>query len=169
VGLVLIFVLLGWLMGRSRKPAAPAPVTAPTWRDHLREGYGEARWLSDNMTEELAIWRGNSLADTAVSEAGTAMADRWGQLDIRVNRARDLLYQAEAAAPDPTTSQLVRDAIVRLDAARTALDARAEARLGATRTPDDAGAAERERISSTNVAEARATLDQALSSLSGLI
>ncbi|MFZ0012857.1 MAG: hypothetical protein WAL25_01960 [Acidimicrobiia bacterium] len=169
VGLVLVFVLLGWLMGRSRKPAAPAPVSAPTWRDHLREGYGEARWLSDNMTEELAVWRGNSLADTAVAGAGTAMADRWNQLDIRVNQARDLLYQAEAGAPDPTTSRLIRDAIVRLDAARASVDARAEARLDATRSPGDAGAAERERISSTNLAEARAAQAEALSSLSGLI
>lgn len=167
-GLVVAFILLGWLMGRSRKPAAPAPVSGPTWKDHLREGYTEARWLDDAMTEELAIWRGNSMARAETTQPGTGLADRWGQLDSRMNRARDGLYKAEAAAPDQTSSQLVRNTIVALDATRTAIDARAEARLNSTGSPDR-GTAERERIASTNLAESRVALNSALTSVSGLV
>lgn len=172
VGLVIAFIILGWLMGRGRRPSPPAATAStpplPTWRDHLRSGYEDARWLNDGMTEELGIWRGNSLVVGAPA-AGTELADRWSQLDARLNRARDHLYRAEAAAPDQATAQKIKDAVDRLNDARASVDARAEARLNASRADGDPQAAERERVASTNLAEARAALAATLTSVSGLL
>jgi hypothetical protein len=168
LGLVSAFVLLGWLMGRTRRPSPPAAVTTPTWKDHLRDGYGEALWLREGMTEELAVWRGNSLADPTSETAGTAMSDRWGQVDVRMSRARNHLRRAEAAAPDPTAARSIGDCVQRLDAVRASLDARAQARLQAFGLGDSASG-DRERIASANLTESLAALDEALESISGLV
>ena len=142
---------------------------APTWKDHLRDGYTETLWLNDALTEDLALWRGNTLADTTTPTEGTALADRWVQVDARMNTARNALYKAEAAAPDQTTANQVRALGQQLANVRTAIDARADARLAAQRSPDEFDIAERERISATNLAEARAQLAATLSSIRGLV
>jgi len=134
LGLLLIFLLIGWLMGRSRK-STPSPVaTAPvvTWKDHMREGYIQVRWLYDHLTDDLAVWRGNALFEEGTDtspEKGTSFAATWAQLGDRTDRATDSLYRAEAAAPDPTSAETARNVITVLQTSRTAVDAKAEARL----------------------------------------
>ena len=181
LGILLLFLVIGWLMGRSRKQA-PAPATAPaaagarTYADYVRDGYSEARWLADALTDELALWRGNALFDdrTAPEDAaGTAMADSWAQIDSRMNNATDELYRAEAAAPDQSTAATVRQTVDALSAARTAVDGRAEARFNTRGVAADdqyelAQAADRERLASSTLADARRTLSDALIALSAL-
>ncbi len=180
IGLFLLaFLLIGMIMGRSRKKAAvPVPVSAErTFKEYVRDGYSEARWLLDGLTDELAIWRGNALHDhrtEADDSAGTAMLATWSQLDDRMNQAKDELYRAEAAAPDQNTAQTIRATISALGETRTAVDARAEARLN-TRQIESADqtalaeARERERLSSANLAEKRQKLNDALLGLSAVV
>jgi len=180
VGLfLLVFLLVGMVIGRSRKKTpVPVPISAEkTFKDYARDGYSEARWLLDGLTDELAIWRGNALYDhrtEADDSAGTAMLATWSQLDDRMNQATDHLYRAEAAAPDQNTAQTVRATISALGETRTALDARAEARFNTRQmeTTDQvalAEAGERERLSSTNLAGTRQKLSDGLLGLSAVI
>ena len=181
LGILLLFLVIGWLMGRSRKrapapAAAPTPAGAKTYGDYVRDGYSEARWLFDALTDELALWRGNALFDDRTApedSAGTSMADRWAQIDSRMNNATDQLYRAEAAAPDQATAATVRQTVDALSAARTAVDGRAEARFNTRGVAADdqhalAQAAERERLASSTLAEARRTLNDALIALSAV-
>jgi hypothetical protein len=178
LGILLLFLLIGWGMGRSRKtaPVAVGAAAAVTWKDHTREGYSEARWLYDGLTEDLAVWRGNALfegkADTGAA-AGTALADTWAQLGARTNKATDSLNRAEAAAPDPNSAETIRGVVAALLATRSAVDARAEARFssrGVDATDQNAAAqaAERERLASGTLTEARAQLSTALTALSAI-
>ena len=101
------------------------------------------------------------------------MADSWAQIDSRMNSATDELYRAEAAAPDQTTAATVRQTVDALSAARTAVDGRAEARFNTRGVAADdqyelAQAADRERLASSTLAEARRTLSDALIALSGV-
>ncbi len=171
IGIVVLLIVLGWLLGRSRKPPVPvaAAPTSQTWQDHLRAGYQDARWLYDGMNEDVAIWRGNTMADPNAAGASTDLADRWNQVDPRMNRARDNLYSAEASAPDQHTADTIRGVITSLNGLRSAVDARANARFQSAQTPDDPGATERERIASTNLAQAKANFGASLTAASALI
>jgi hypothetical protein len=179
LGLLLIFLLIGWLMGRSRK-SAPSPVaTAPvvTWKDHIQEGYIHARWLYDHLTDDLAVWRGNALFEEGTDtspEKGTSFAATWAQLSDRTDKATDSLYRAEAAAPDPTSAETARNVITALQTSRAAIDARAAARhnsreVDSPEQPAATQAADRERLASTNLSDARAQLAGALTALSAIV
>ena len=178
LGILLLFLLIGWGMGRSRKSAA-APVAAVpvvAWKDHAQEGYSEARWLYDGLNEDLAVWRGNALFDGASDAgeaAGTSLAQTWAQLGGRTDKATDSLYRAEAAAPDQTTAETIRNVVAALQVTRSAVDARAEARFNtrgvdASDQSNAAQAAERERLASGTLAEARTQLSAALTALSAI-
>jgi hypothetical protein len=179
IGLFLVaFLLVGMIIGRSRKktPVPVAASTKKTFKDYARDGYSDARWLFDGLTDELAIWRGNALHEhrTATDDsAGTALMATWSQVDHRMSQATDQLYRAEAAAPDQNTAEMVRTTISTLGETRSAVDARAEARLSTRQTEATdqvalAKAAERERLASTKLTESRQKLNDALLALSAL-
>lgn len=74
--------------------------------------------------KRAGVWRGNALAgrDGGPAEAaGIALADRWNQLSERMDRATDLLYRAEAGAPDESSAQVIRNAVNQLNASRLAM------------------------------------------------
>lgn len=181
LGLFLLgFLLIGILIGRSRKKKAATPPPVPVtekmgFKDYARDGYSESRWMLDALSDELAIWRGNALFDGSTGpedSAGTALASTWAQLDDRMNRAVDQLYRAEASAPDQNTSQLVRTTVDALHATRSAVDARAQARFNTRQTEDQfamAEAGERERLASSNLAQASQGLNDALLALSAVV
>ena len=176
---ILGFLLVGILIGRGRKDKTPPPMAVDAkegFKDFLRSGYSEARWLLDAMTEDLAIWRGNALFEgrTGVDDsAGTAMADNWAQLDDRMGRSTDQLYRAEASAPDQASAATVRVTIDALNSIREKIDARAEARFN-TRGVDESDqfafseAGERERLASSNLGEAHQSLSDALLAVSAI-
>lgn len=180
LGVLLLFLLIGWLMGRSRRSSQAPPVAPaagpPTYKDFAREGYADARWLLDNLTEELAVWRGNALFEGRTGSedaAASALAAHWAQVDTRHDQATRQLYQAEASAPDQTTSATVRTAIDALNATRAAVDARAEARFASRGIGEGdqfamAQAADRERLAASNLATARQELNDALIRLSAV-
>jgi len=179
LGLLLIVLLIGWLMGRSRK-STPSPATAApvvTWKDHMREGYSQARWLYDNLTDDLAVWRGNALfegiPDTGAT-AGTSLAATWAQLSDRTDKATNSLYRAEAAAPDRMSAETIRNVVTALQTSRAAVDARAEARLNSRGVDGSdqmaaAQAADRERLASGNLTDARAQMAGVLTALSTIV
>ncbi len=179
LGLLLIFLLIGWLMGRSRK-STPVPVAAApevTWKDHTRGGYAQARWLYDSLTEDLAVWRGNALFEgksESGTAAGTSLAGIWAQLGDRTDQANSSLYHSEATAPDQKSAETTRNVVTALRTTRAAVDARAEARLNsrAVEASDEAAstqAADRERSASGTLTEARGHLAGALTALSAIV
>jgi hypothetical protein len=179
VGLAFLALIIAFVSRGSKKKivVAPPPVT---WKENAREGYADARWLYDAMSEDLAIWRGNAKFDATAdvgATAGTSLADAWQQLDGRIGQASDHLYALEAAAPDQKTSEAASATVSSMRAVRKAIDGRAEARMN-YRTVDAPGdaesttlqdAREREVRSSRNLAEARSSYGSALTNLSTVL
>jgi len=178
-GLVILGVAIA--RGGRKKNVYVAPVS-PGWKPKARDGYADARWLYDSMTEDLAIWRGNAQFDGTTesgSTAETAQADTWNALAPKMDRARDALYGLEGAAPDKRTAQTAEAVVVALAAARTALDARAETRYN-YRTVEASGddaelrpkalaeARDRELRTAQTLAESRRTLAETITALSTL-
>ncbi len=179
IGLALLLLIVALVSRGSSKPVATT-AAALTWKDHGRQGYADARWLYDAMSDDLAIWRGNAQYDgvTAVgATAGTGKAELWNELGLRLDSARSSLYALEAAAPDPQTAQTTQATINAMMAVRTALDSRADARAAyrvAEATAADSpqtlmDARDREVRASTNLNQARAEFARSLTSLSTVI
>ncbi len=177
-GAFLVLIVSFVSRGSKKKVVVGPPPTS--WKDSARDGYADARWLYDAMSEDLAIWRGNATFDSTAevgATAATALADTWRQLDSRIGRASDHLYSLEAAAPDQRTAQAANSVVASMRSVRTAVDARAEARLNyrtiESRTDTDAvalqDAREREVRAARNLAEARSGYGGALTNLSTVL
>lgn len=179
IGIALLILIIA-LVSRGSKKTPPQTTSTLTWKDHGRQGYADARWLYDAMSDDVGIWRGNAQFDgvTAVgATASTGKAELWNELGPRLDAARSSLYALEAAAPDPQTAQSARATVNTMMAVRTALDARADARA-AYRTAETTAAdspqalmdaRDREVRSSTNLNQARAEFARALTTLSTVI
>lgn len=179
IGIALLILIVALVSRGSKKPV-PQTASTLTWKDHGRQGYADARWLYDAMSDDVAIWRGNAQYDgvTAVgATASTGKAELWNELGPRLDSARSSLYALEAAAPDPQTSQSAQATVNTMMAVRTALDSRADARAAyraAEATAADnpqalMDARDREVRSSTNLNQARAEFARALTNLSTVI
>lgn len=182
--LLMMIVSFGW-RGNKAKVVERTPPGAPTWKDHARAGYADARWLYDAMEEDLALWRANtqfSESGDVHPSVGTSRAETWQGLAVRINHARDHLHALEAAAPDAGTAEVARTTLTTLTAVRTALDARAESRYAyrtmetAPRDPASSDARsvliearDHEVRASTNLNRARSEYAAALTALSNVI
>ena len=171
-GLFILIVAL--LAGRRRKPKSACAV--PAWRTHARSGYAEARWLSDNMTESLAIWRGDSEHEGGDGSTATdaANAKVWDQLSGRKERAEAELYALEAASgPGSTALEASQLTTAALDDTYAALTERSDARaayLAAAKSSDAEGesltaARDREVRAAGKLTAARQQLASALAKL----
>ena len=173
-GLFVLFIAL--LVGRSRRsePAA-AP---PAWKAHAQRGYAEARWLSDNMTEPLAIWHGDAVHEESAGATDESRQRTWDQLSPRLERATSELYALEAAAkPGSPALQASQATIAALNETYSAVTERSDAR-GASRGLSDAeegvatseltSARDREARASANLTAARQRLNAALTDLSAI-
>ncbi|MFV1969520.1 MAG: hypothetical protein ACC683_00795 [Acidimicrobiia bacterium] len=178
LGAFLVLIIAFVSRGSKKKVVVGPPPTS--WKDSARRGYADARWLYDAMSEDLAIWRGNATFDSTTefgATAATALADTWRQLDGRIGKASDHLYSLEAAAPDQRTAQAANAAVASMRSVRTAVDARAEARMNyrtvQARSDTDQialqDAREREVRASRNLAEARSAYGTALTNLSTVL
>lgn len=176
VGAGFLILLVAFVARGSKKKIEVAPPPR-TWKDSARSGYAAARWLYDAMSEDLAIWRGNATFDatTAVgATASTALATTWENLDARLSTASDNLYSLEAAAPDQKTSLAANETITAMRSVRSAVDARAEARMNYRTVEAQSGddqtalrdAREREVRAARNLAETRSAYGRALTNLS---
>lgn len=171
-GLFILIVAL--LAGRRRKPKSTAAV--PAWRTHARTGYAEARWLADNMTEDLAIWHGDALYEERDDSAATdaANAKIWDQISTRKQRAADELYAFEAASgPGSQALKASQQTTTALNDTYTALTERSDARVAyrtVAESEDPAGdsltpARDREVRASGKLSAAREQLATGLAAL----
>ncbi len=175
VGLAtLVLVVLGAWSSRNENVAISA--TAPSWKERARRAYANARWVYGSLTEDLAIWRGNTRVD-GITDPGSANATAWEQLPARMDAALAELDALESAAPDARTAQVARRVVETLKGVRAAIDARVEARVsfrtqvaGPADAPDRQArldeARDRERRASENLAAARAVAAEVLTELS---
>lgn len=176
---VAIIILIGIVAGSGRKKETVVVTEAPstTWKTRARAGYADAHWLYDNMTEDLAVWRGNATADAttgAAPAAGSAKSDAWDQLGPRLNRGTDALYAAKAEAPDQQSQALVQAVVTDLNAVRSDVDGRAEARRQArvaesAEATAQAAARDDERRASQRLAEDRNRLAVSLTNLASVM
>lgn len=138
----LFILIIALLAGSRRKTSSPA--ATPAWRTHARNGYAEARWLSDNLTESLAIWHGDAEFEeggdlTATDAANTKI---WAQLDGRTQDATAELYALEAASgPGSPALEAARRTTTAVNETYAATTERSDARLAyrtAAESPDAA-------------------------------
>jgi hypothetical protein len=173
-------ILIVALVSRGSKKSPPQTASRLTWKDHGRQGYADARWLYDAMSDDVAIWRGNAQFDgvTAVgATASTGKAELWNEIGPRLDGARSSLYALEAAAPDPQTAQSAQVTVNSMMTVRSALDSRADARAAYRAAEVNAAdnpqtlmdARDREVRASTNLNQARAEFARALTNLSTVI
>lgn len=173
----LLVIVMSLIRRGSRKKVTVVPGT-PTWKDHARAGYADARWLYDAMGEDVAVWRGNAQFDgsTAVgASAGTGQAETWSGMQSAMDRASAALYQLEASAPDNRSAEAARSTIATMRATRAALDSRAEARYTYRKSESEGAdqatlveSRDREVRASRNLTEARNAYASALTNLSTL-
>ncbi len=181
---VLVIVLFGVLIliiallaGSRRKKAVPPPAA---WKSNAEHGYAEARWLSDNMTETLAIWHGDAKfeGDDADGATDATRARVWDQVTPRLERATSELYALEAAAgPNSPALRASQATISALNDTFAAFNARSDART-AYRTVSEAdeaapaseltAARDREARAATSLTEAQHRLTSALTELSAI-
>jgi hypothetical protein len=166
VSVALITIVVALTRGGSK----PSPVIQPvTWKDLARESFANTRWLSDALTEELALWRGNP----PVGDAGSAVASTWSQVANRMETAKSNLYALEASAPDTNTAARARTTVDALIALRSAVDERAAARANYRAVESDPNAdtasminaRDREIRATSSLYRARASLAEALNGL----
>ena len=183
LGVILAILGIGALLvaifGGRRKEPVPAPTAAPVVTStQAQDAYATSRWLYDNMTEDLAVWRGNAQFEGTAERgatAATSQADTWEQLAARLDQATDALYGLEAAARDEHTASLSRSVVTGLNAVRASLDSRAQAQYNYRSVeaqqgePGDpavlAQARERVQRSSHNLAAGRTALAGSLDNL----
>ena len=161
-------------------PPQPAPVPIAPWNEDARSAYGDARWLYEEMTVELATWRGDALYDAETANGApavdTARQAAWNQLPARMGAARDALYRVESAK-DPHASQVATALVDQLNGTRSAVDrlanARRERRLAETESTTDSGAVAEARAAESRAADdlaaERRRLGDATANLSRLI
>lgn len=176
---VALVVLIVAFVSRGNRDRGPKPLSELTWKEHARAGYVEARWLYDAMTEDIAVWRGNSgfgAKERSASADGTSAADTWSQLSVRLDRARESLYALDVAAPDRRAGDAAVAVVEAMLEVRSSLDVRAEARVAYREAEAEetqvAGlliaARDREIRASTKFNSARTTYARALTALSDL-
>jgi len=168
-GLVVILVTL--VRRGSRKNRAMDPTS---WKSDARSGYAHAHWLYDAMSEDLAVWRGNTLFEPERDTvSASSAANRWREFERRYGEASDSLYRLEVGAPDNRSAAAAHTLIAAAMKTRKAFDARADARLGYRRSattggdgPDLTEARDREVRTSIALSEARVRFSDALAELS---
>ena len=166
-------------------PAAAAAATA--WQATAERAYSQSRWLYENLTPEVAQWRGDSLHkdDTVsgdqVSDFASAQQQTWDQLGTQMTAASTTLYSLELQV-DPAAQPVVRSLIDGLNRTRTYVDVVASARFAVHRATDalqgDSGnprlqqelsaAHDHENQSVQNLSDNRAVLYGALANLAAL-
>jgi hypothetical protein len=143
VGLAIIVLVVVLAAGGKKKQTVEVAAAPTTWKNQARAGYADAHWLYDNMTEDLAIWRGNTAYDAstgAPASAESGKADAWNQLTGRMDQATGALYSAKASVQDPQMATMLQAVVNDLNSVRSDLDNRAEARKQARIAEADSGA-----------------------------
>ena len=114
---------------------------APAWKATAEQAYAQSRWLYENLTPEIAQWRGDWLytgedkSGDRAYDAASAQQQTWNQLGTQLVAATSTLYSLEAQV-DPARQSVVRSLIDGLNNTRTAVDDVASARLAANRAAD---------------------------------
>jgi hypothetical protein len=173
-----LFILIVALLAGSGKKA-PTPAAIPAWKAHARNGYAEARWLADNLTESLAIWHGDAEFEERDGTLATdaANAKIWAQLDPVKQRATAELYALEAAAgPGSPALEAAQRTSAAVNETYAATTERSDARLayrtvaGSSEAADQAadltGARDREVRASAQLETTHQELTAALVELS---
>jgi hypothetical protein len=172
--LFVFFIAL--IAGRKRRPV-PASDEMAGRTTSARVGYAEARWLSDNLTEPLAIWHGDADFEERDDRGATDAANEqiWSQLEARRKKAGDELYALEAAAQ--AGSPVARSAqrtVAALDATYAAASERSDARRAYRAAADSSDASilraarDREVRASSKLDAARDELAAALGELAAV-
>jgi hypothetical protein len=182
----IIIVIIAVRLARGGKKDE-ASADAPAWRANQEQAYSQSRWLYENLTPEIAQWRGDSLPKSGQPSADAfpdttfTEQETWSQLGTQMTAAVTALYSLETQV-DPSSQPVVRSVIDSLNNTRTAVDEVASARLavnqataayqkdsGNQRLQQELSAAhQRENLSVQNLNGSRTVLYGALANLAAL-
>jgi hypothetical protein len=182
----IVIVIVAIRASRSGK-SKRAEVSLPAWRPTAEQAYSQSRWLYENLTAEIAQWRGDVLhasggqAPEQTPSTASAQEQTWSQLGTQMAAAITNLYNLEAQV-DPASQPTVRSVIDSLNSTRTAVDEVSSARLAVLQATDEfqgdpgnphlqqslAVAHERENQSVQNLNGHRSVLYGALTKLTAL-
>ncbi len=149
IALVLVIVSLV-LRASARRKGAPQE---PSWKDEARDGYQDARWLTENLTDEFAAWMGDQKGSGAEGSPSSRNDEIAAALQERTTAAHDHLFALAAKAPDRRAKELADEAATQLSALRRAVEERSDAR-GAYSATDNA---DTKALSDARAREVRAT------------
>ena len=134
IGLVAIG-LVSWIGARagSRNTSASASpaVAQPDWKAAAQTGYADARWLYDQLTPSLAMWKGDNQYAIQTG-SGSSYSDRnavWSEADGRLQSARDSLYRVESLEAQSPIGTAARELVTSLNSVREGVDRLAAAQL----------------------------------------
>jgi len=173
-GILLIILIVALVAGRSSQetnitsaaPPAPAPPASP-WTEAARSAYANTRWCADHITEQLAIWRGNTMVDgdqSATDPAAATNAETWSQLGGRMSAATNSLYSLEGAVP-AASQPIVRGVVDSLNNVRSAADELAKSQVDVRHLED--GRHSIEGSVQAQLATAKARRTEAVDDLNG--
>lgn len=195
VGIIVLVIVVAIIASRRSRKAKAAAVAgstaaaaaAPAWKAIAEQAYSQSRWLYENLTPEIAQWRGDLLhrgegpSGDQASDIASAQQQTWNQLGTQMTAAATTLYSLELQV-DPVSQPVVRSLIDALNNTRTAVDDVASARLAVNEATDsyesDSGnqslqqdlsfTHDRENQSVQNLNGSRAVLQGALANLAAL-
>jgi len=143
---IVIIVVIAIARGSKKAPAAaPVGAVAPpaaspavaAWGGRARTAYTNARWLQDNLVDDLAVWRGDTQQDPASVDPDDRRSALWHQIDQRMSASVTELYGLEADAPSSAARDSSRDTVDALQSTREAFETRASARTSRLRAAAD--------------------------------
>ncbi|MEA2001730.1 MAG: hypothetical protein U9N84_07595 [Actinomycetota bacterium] len=141
---IVIIVVIAITRGSKKAPAPVGAVAPPAvspvvaaWGGRARTAYTNARWLQDNLVDDLAVWRGDSQLDPGSIDPDDRRSALWHQIDQRMSAAVTELYGLEADAPSSAARDSSREAVDALQSTREAFETRASARTSRLRAAAD--------------------------------
>ena len=165
--IILVIVgLVAWIGARSgSRGSSTQPAAAPAWKPAAQTGYADARWLYDQLTPSLALWKGDSEyeSQTGTPSPASDKSATWSEASTRLKSARDALYRVESQQAQTAVGSAANDLVASLNSVREGVD-----RLAAAQTAARGGGPEAEVAAATEeLSSRRASLQGAISRLGG--
>ncbi|MFQ5968497.1 MAG: hypothetical protein ACE5MI_12955 [Acidimicrobiia bacterium] len=134
LGVILLLVIIGAISRGSERRSTRQEAAIDDWKVRARGSYGKAKWLSENMTAEMARQLGDvhykrdALAEELNME-DVAVLDRWHQIERSVQEATSELYALEANPPVSGWSQTVHSTALGLQQVHSRIEEAAKAHV----------------------------------------
>ena len=132
LGVIILLVIIGAISSSNDRRAARQQAITDDWKARARGSYGKAKWLSENMSAEMAPRLGDIrhkrddlMLDLTMDDE--AVLDRWHQIERSVQEATSELYALEASPPVTAWAGIVHAAALDLQVVYSRIEEGAKA------------------------------------------